>query len=190
MLILTHTPDHLGILTLAACMAKSILEAAHVLTLIIWPNIDTLAITQVVFKLTLEATLVPVICNSCRALKPSIIVPLASVSALPNLDYSWTHKLALRWMIVRCSRPVSHYKKAACLQGIFGPDSLNLRNVAIFEGHLSLSVQFVVFHLTLVTDTTFPFDLEVPIHPLAIKSSLIQGRSFLILALVPLVVGK
>ena len=73
----------------------------------------------------------------------------------------------------------------AALEGVIGPDTLDLLDVTLFESHLTLAVQFVVFNHTIVSDARVPSDLELAIHCLVLEGSFIDGWPLLILALVP-----
>ena len=81
-------------------MPHSVAEEAHVFTLIVRPDISTLAITNVILERASEGALIVIIYDATITVESTILVPIALISAASNLDNTLTHQLSFAWLII------------------------------------------------------------------------------------------
>ena len=94
-------PNHLAVGAVSTRMPHAILEDAHVLTLVVRPDILALTITHVVLEESRERALIVIVLNASFAVQSAIFIPDTLVRAASDLDNALTDKLTLAGHVVR-----------------------------------------------------------------------------------------
>jgi len=107
-LSLPCAPDHLCVRTIWTCVSQSVFECANVLALIVWPYVLAFSFAQIIFKDTLEPTLIVFVLNGSFAIQTAAFVPVACEFTLPYFHVAFANELSSFRLIVRGGGSVSH----------------------------------------------------------------------------------
>ena len=181
-------PRHGTIRPIGTRVSQPILEETLVLPLVIGPNVAAFTLADIAHEHAPEGAHVVVILDLAHPTQLAFLIPRARVRALAYLDYSRPNQKLLLGIEISCCRAIVHGHARACFGLVVLPCASDLPDVALFESHLTITMQLVVLDLAVIFDAIVPDDPVLAVHLLVDKDSFVDGRALAVLANMPLVV--